>query len=526
MTITPLGSPTPQVEPDLIDALRADLTAHDYTVDGVAEQLGPLAAAALHREQAVPALEETAKAQTPLATLIRAFFLGAPVPRRELDAALPGLGVDGAVRLHLATAAGAGPDDEVCATVDLRPYAVNDARGDVSWWLSSDLGELATGQALRADHVLGAGGASLTLAQITVRDDRTRVWDLGTGCGIQALHASRHSQQVVATDIAPRALDFARFNLALAQVGSVELRAGSMFDPVAGEQFDLVVSNPPFVITPRAATDLPDYEYRDGGLGGDDIVRNLVTNVGDVLAPGGIAQLLGNWEHRRGEPWEDRVGQWLEESGLDGWVIQREVLDPAEYAETWLRDGGLTPERTPEQWASSYRTWLQDFAARGVEGIGMGMVVLRRPELDVGELGAARESRWRRLEERTDPLHMPLGPTIAAALTAHEWLDQHDDDALIASRLVAAADVSEERHYVPGSADPTVIILRQGGGFGRSIRASTGLSALVGASDGELQVGQILAAIAALTGSTTAAVTAELLEPLRGLIQDGLLIPA
>src|SRR5690606_14671512 len=172
--------------------------------------------------------------------------------------------------------------------------------------------------------------------------------DLGTGCGIQALHAAGHSAHVVATDISDRALAFARFNAALAGV-DLDLRLGSMLEPVAGEPdgFDLVVSNPPFVITPRAAGVLL-YEYRDGGRAGDDVVRDLVTGVGRVLAPGGVAQLLGNWEHRRGQDWRERVGQWVDASGLDAWIVQREVQDSAEYAETWLRDGGTTPERDPD----------------------------------------------------------------------------------------------------------------------------------------------------------------------------------
>jgi methylase of polypeptide subunit release factors len=130
-------------------------------------------------------------------------------------------------------------------------------------------------------------------------------------------------------------------------------------DPVAGERFDLVISNPPFVITPRAA-DLPGYEYRDAGRVGDALVRELVTGVGDVLVPGGVAQFLGNWEHRRGQPWQDRVGAWLDASGLDGWVLQREVQDPAGYAELWLRDGGR-PEQA--RYRAAYRAWLEDFAA-------------------------------------------------------------------------------------------------------------------------------------------------------------------
>ena len=112
-----------------------------------------------------------------------------------------------------------------------------------------------------------------------------------------------------------------------------------MLEPVAGQEFDLIVSNPPFVITPRDP-DMPTYEYRDGGGHGDSVVEHLVTHLGAHLAPGGIAQLLGNWEIVGDGAWTDRLGQWARRSGVDVWVVQRDVQDPAQYAETWARDGG------------------------------------------------------------------------------------------------------------------------------------------------------------------------------------------
>ncbi|MGC5168150.1 DUF7059 domain-containing protein [Luteimicrobium sp. DT211] len=535
--------PAPRTDPRLLDALRADLDAARFTVGGVESVLGPLAAAALHREQDVPAVRATTAAlrrpdPEPVAVLTHAFVLGRPVPRRLLDAALPGLGSEGAVRLGIAHASGSGADDEVLAAVDLRPYEAVDAAGDVTWWLASDLGELQTGVRLAADHVLGAGGASTTLAQVTMRTPVGRVLDLGTGCGIQALHAARHAGAVVATDISARALAFAAFNVSLnrpplAEVpraeayvaeGGVELREGSMLEPAAGEEFDLVVSNPPFVITPHTGSPLPDYEYRDGGRSGDAVVRDLVREVGSVLAPGGVAQLLGNWEHRRGEPWTERVGAWLDEAGLDGWVVQREVQDPAEYAETWIRDGGTTPEREPGTWARAYGAWLDDFASRDVEAIGFGIVTLRRPD----PAGAADgRVTLRRLEEHTGPVRQPLGGHLAASLRAHDRLvGLGTSSALAGTRLVVAGDVTEERYLTPGAADPNVLLLRQGDGFGRAVHASTALAALTGACDGELTVGQLTSAIAALFEVPADDLASELFPAVRGLVEDGFLTPA
>lgn len=505
----------PVVVPALVEALRTDLEAAAYRVERVEELLGPVAAGALDRGEALPALRATAASDDPAAVLTRCFVLGVPVPAAALAAALPRTGVAGAERLGLVVAAGTGPDDDVRACVDLRPYAASDGAGEAAWWVASDLGEIATGGALRTDHVLGVGGASVTLAQATVRDPRGRVLDLGTGCGVQALHASRHAAHVVATDLSARALAFARLTTALAGLDEdrVTLRQGSMLEPVAGQEFDLVVSNPPFVITPRRA-DVPAYDYRDGRRAGDDLVRDLVTGVGAVLAPGGVAQLLANWEVRDGEEWHERVGAWVDASGLDAWVVQRDEQDPAQYAETWIRDGGTTPADR-DAWAVRYGAWLDDLASRDVASVGFGIVTLRRPRGDRPTL--------RRLEQQSGALRQPLGPVLAAGLAAHDAVTALTDDALADLRLTVAPDVTEERYLEPGAVDPRVVLLRQGGGFGRAVQAGTALAAFVGACDGELTAGQIVGALGALLDVPAADVAADVLPTVRGLVADGLL---
>ncbi|WP_233251435.1 DUF7059 domain-containing protein [Serinibacter arcticus] len=519
-----MTSSVPVTDPTLLDALRSDLRSADYTLDGVRSLLGPVAADALDREEALPARVVTASALASgadgRATLLRLFQLGEDVTRAALDAVLPTLRTAGAERLGLVATQGADDGDAVRAVVDLSPYAAVDAAGEVDWWIASDLGEVARRGALPENFVLGVGGASRTLAQITVREPRGSVLDVGTGCGIQALHASRHAGAVVATDIDARALAYARFNAALAGV-RLDLREGSMLEPVLGETFDLVVSNPPFVITPRGEAGVGEFTYRDGGAVGDDVVRSLVTSVGSVLAPGGVAQLLGNWEHRRGEDWAERVGGWLTESGLDGWVVQREVQDPAQYAELWLRDGGITPDRDRARFEGAYAAWLADLDRRGVEGIGFGLVTLRRPAL-----AGAAVSPWRRVEEITGTVAQPLGATIARVLDAVDLVRDLTSEALLGRRWQVAGDVTDERYFTPGEASPRVMLLRAGGGFARTVRTETGLAAFVGACDGELTGVQIVAALGTLLEVDAAALAAELEPQLRGLITDGLLLPA
>ncbi len=92
-------------------------------------------------------------------------MLGIPVDATDLDAALPTLATDGAEALGLVVR-GVDPAerDTVRPRLDLRPYSAVDSAGVVSWWIASDLGELALGGAIPEEHVLGVGGASTTLS--------------------------------------------------------------------------------------------------------------------------------------------------------------------------------------------------------------------------------------------------------------------------------------------------------------------------------------------------------------------------
>jgi methylase of polypeptide subunit release factors len=484
--------------------LAADLSAARFTVDALGELWGEDVAAALHRGQRVPALRALSAVELveapPLATLARAFVLGLPVVPSALAAALPVLGFEGAVALGLV-------DDAGAPLLDLRPYSFVDGSGVVSWWIASDLGELALGHAIPEQHVLGVGGASTTLSGLMVSRPVDLALDLGTGCGIQALHAARHAKRVIATDISERALELARFNAELNGVANIEFRLGSLFEPVP-ERFGHVVSNPPFVITPRGAEGVPAYEYRDGGMVGDALVASVIKDVEAHLEPGGVAQLLGNWEYGSQDGLA-RVEQWVRFTGLDAWVVERERQDVEQYAETWIRDGGT---RSGAEFDRLYGAWLDDFAARGVTHVGFGYVTLRRPVTGTPTL--------RRFEVLDGPI--AGAPDVSALLTAHDWLRDRD---LLAESLTVAPDVTEQRHYWPGDEHPTVMDLRQGSGFARTVPLGTALAAVVGACDGSLPLGAICDAVAQLLEVDAAELTAEVLPQVRELVLTGLLLP-
>jgi hypothetical protein len=486
-------APVPGV-PDVVlaPALREALTSAVYTFDAVGDLLGTTGRLALARNETTPALRRTTDG-SPLATLVRLFLLQTEVDRAAADRALAGL-VDPLVASGLLVGAGG----EVRALLDCRPYADDDH----DWWVVSDLTPGLDGQQIRVahDHVLGVSSASTSLAQLTLREPVGRALDLGTGCGVQALHLSGHAAEVVATDVNPRALAVAAFNAALNDV-RVDVRDGSLWEPVADERFDLITTNPPFVISP--ATD-ERLVYRDSGLPGDQVVEAIVRGAPARLTDDGWCQVLANWAITTDQPWDDRLAAWLD-PGCDALVVQREVLDPASYVELWLRDAG---RHSAPGYLEAYDAWLGWFEREGIEGVGFGWVNLHRG-------GSARE-----LLDWPHAVEQPIATAI------RDWGRAVRLDVGLDDRLVTRADVQQETLGAPGAEDPEAIVLRQQTGLRRARRADTVEAALAGACDGELTLGQILDAVAHLLERDREELRAAYLPVVRELVAEGYLAPA
>lgn len=490
----------PHLDPASADALRTALLRAGYTTDGVRDLLGPHAHSALSRGEPEPAARATRDAGE-LGVLVRLLLLGATEPDAAVAAAL--------APWTPAAAAAAGllrrDGDGWAAALDLRPHG--DEAGD--WWVLSDLDQ---GPQQR-DHVTGVGAASLTLAAMTVRRPVGTLLDLGTGCGVQALHATRHAAAVTATDVAPRALAFAAANFLLNGV-DVELLEGSWFEPVRERRFDQIVSNPPFVPGPARV----DYLYRDSGREGDDALADLVREVPQHLTDGGVAQLLGAWLHRRGEDWTERVRSWLP-PGVDAWVVQRDVSDPALHVGTWQRDAGVDPA-SPEGRAQAAQ-WLDWMAARDVEAVGFGLVTLRR-------LPTSQDSGTVVFEDVRGAFGDPLGPEVAGWLDRVAWLAAHtDDEALLDARLRLGDDVVLERTATAGDEgwiDTAAAVVRTTGPRWRH-EVDEVAAALLAGCRGSLRLRDLIELLAVAHDRPVDALVAATLPAVRELVRHGVLLP-
>ena len=478
-----------------IERLRDDLVVAGYTLDGLSERLGEPALAGLARNSSVAASRALGDDRDPQAAAVRLWLLQQPVDAGDLAgwASLDGLRAAGLVT----------GDSELRAGIELKPHGSDRREG----WICSDATPLdgRVGQP-REDFVLGASPASTTLSQLVPPGRYGRALDLGTGCGIQALHLD--AAEIVATDLNPRALALARISLGLSGIPA-DLRLGSLYDPVETETFDLIATNPPYVMSPPGDARLV---YREGNDTADGLVRQVVTGGADRLSDGGVLTVHGNWAVTAGQTWAERLDDWIRPTGCDALVMQRELLDPFEYVEIWLTDAGLAG--TPE-YLDRYNAWLDYFAATGIEAVGMGWIALRK---------SGREHPELRFDDWPHAVHQPVGQAFSDFFGA-VGPARLAEPAFLAQRGQTHAGLVQETVGSPGATDPQHLVLRQPVGFGRAVEVDTALAAIVGACDGDLPLGVLVGAVAGLLDVDAEALRDEVLPPLRRLVADGYLLP-
>jgi len=480
---------------DQADALRARLAEVGYTTERLEETLGggrisfSPADLAVHDRRLAPA--------QPFDTLVRLFLLGQTLPADDVALALGSLDADELRRGGWLDETDGG----VRAPVKVVPH------GDLL--IASDRD---TDGPLDTDWVAGIHPPSVTLAKLTVRRRVARALDVGTGNGIQALLAARHAEAVVATDVNPRALVIAELNANLNGVSNIEFRCGSYFEPVASERFDLITCNPPYVISPEHR-----YAYRDSGLVGDTVSRQVVEQAAQHLNPGGFAQVLINWVHPP-EDWWTTLESWVEDCGSDSWLLHFGSDDPISYAAGWLSP---VARQDSDRFRHEFDRWLDYLADLGVKAIAHGAVILRRR--------SARSSWVRRDEVPIDRLEQ-ASEHIQRVFETQEEIERLDDerqllDAVLA--LVARPHLAQSLTCRDGTTEleTTVLSLDEGLGFRTGLDHHT--ARLVALLDGHRPLRQVLAQQAddmGLDGDDAARFETAALPVVRRLLELGFLI--
>jgi methylase of polypeptide subunit release factors len=456
---------------DATDAacLRQALTAAGYTSAGLADSAGG------------------PEPGTPLDTLLQVFEYGRTVPAARLRKALAPLTLDRAAAAGIIEKC---PDGGRGALY-IQPYH--------QWWVLADPPARFRRGPLRKDHVVEVGQVPAVLARAVVRDPVRSALDLCCGSGVQSLLLSGHAEAVTGADLNPRALTFAAATAALNGV-DWRLICGNLMEPVAGQQFDLVVSNPPFIIRPGGV----DYLYRDAGLPGDQLGAHLAAAAPGLLNAGGYMQYMASWVHISGQDWTERVASWIAGTGMDAWIIQLDIQEPADYVRAWSADPGAPIDRA----------WFDWLRQQHVEAISCGLITLR----NVGRADAVI---------RADDLagHDVLGSDVSAWFSRHDWLRDHD---LLACHFRAVDGLRlQSTSYLHGGAwQNDRHQLTTPAGPRRTDQVSDLIVAIVAACDGKLPVGEQLAKLAAQLGVGSAELRAAAIPAITELIEHHVIEPA
>jgi methylase of polypeptide subunit release factors len=432
---------------------------------------------------------------SPVNTLLRLFTLGDSLSG---DEALRTLGdaIHGLLEIGFLEAGGG----VVRSLYQIQPVA--------DGWVASDFPKRHEDDI--PDFVMGIGLSSMLLASLAP-PVTGRVLELACGIGWLAGNLAKTGLPVVATDINPRALALARFSAKLCGVRGIDFRHGDGFSAVAGEEFDLIVSNPPYVQSPGG-----QMVYKESQPG-DSICARLLRDVPGHLAPGGIAMILINWTHATDEDWTSAPLSWVAADGTRRWLFQTECSSPADYAWKWI---SVDPRFQGEQAAKEeIRRWLTFYQQSGVKRISGGFMVIQKCQPG-GE--------WTRTDSRAlDKIDAIAGIEVRRILENQTW-------------LVGDHDLLETRFEVPDGVRAEARMNLGPDGWNRETIRLTSPARL--SYDGQIDENILRLLAIVREGKTPAAMVAEILERpefsavpdireritelVRDLVSHGILIPS
>ena len=433
----------------------------------------------------------------PQATLIRLFLVGVPVPLEAFRRAVAPMDPRQWAALGLVEIEA----DAVRRLVVLTPFG--------PFLLVHD--PASTEGYPRPDHVMGISSTTVAFAAMLVRPPAQRTLDLGTGNGYLALLAAEHSRGVLATDVNPRAVAMARFNAMLNRAENLETAQGSLYEPAGDQRFDLIASNPPFVVSPQEGL-----MYRDSGLHGDAICERVVRGAPGHLAEGGFAQVICNWVRIAGQDWVERLSGWFEGSDCDVWIVHSFSEEPGEYAQHWLGQPGPTP---PHEFAEAFERWMDYYERNRIEAVDAGFINLRR---------RSGGRNWVRIDRDRNP-DPYTGAVILRGFVAADLVERiQDDGALLAMTLRCRPDLTVSQRLQPSESGWSVAGaectldagLRFEGDFNPAVFHFLTLCR------GDLPVSGVLEQTAARLGQDADEIRRECLDTVRSLTIQGFLWPA
>ena len=484
-------------EADILGVRNAFASAGFHEA-GIAETFGVRSIPAIKDVSPEAALRSTFQA-TPLNTLARLFIMGLPVPPVSAATAFQGAALDRLIQGGLLRDKGG----KLYAAVKITPIDGMLIAFDRTW--EEDETEAP-------DHVMGPSDSARLLAGLVIRGEFGSMLDVGAGCGFLTFLAARNCKRVVATDLNPRAAAFVDLNARLNGIANIEARTGDLFAPVTGERFDLIISNPPFVISPEDRL-----VYLNGGMKADAFCQKIAGEAPAYLNEGGHFQMLCNWVENADREWQDRLQGWFRGTGCDTWVLRSSTTDPVSYARNWMKLGHTGAGSDD---AARLEAWLEYYREEKVSAIGGGAVVMRK---------RSGGDNWFRSFDGPPRLSGQCGEEVLERMRALDRMARalKDEAALMAARFRISPNARLTQECAPSESGwalqkATVQIIQ---GFAYLEEIDNLFGELLVSCDGKRTLREAIDRTANALGLDAADIPPETAEVVRQLVDEGFLIP-
>lgn len=486
--------------PEDVRAVREVFEQANFNERAIIEHVGKSSVSALSICEG-PHLEWLTRHGQPLDTLIRLFVGNLAVPIPAARAAVKPTELSMWLELGLLKQV---DGEMVRRGVQITPYD--------GFYVASD-NSVAGNSDVNKDYVMGIATSTLMLGLFTVRNHSTHTLDLGCGGGYQAFRAARHSDQVIASDFVPRACNLARFNVQLNGIENVEVRQGDMFASVEGERFDLIVANPPFVISPSSK-----FSFRDNPRGGEGICREVAREAGRFLNEGGHCQFLASWIHPRGRDWKARLAEWFEDNGCDVWVLAEHNEPAAVHASNWL-----WPQfgRQPEIFAREYEQWIRFYEEQEIESISFGLITMRKRASTTGHMLRIDEAPKRKIG--------PCGSDFVRGFALFDYLNELSSERdLLSAKLRVSPHVRLIQECIAEDEGWQVVHaqLRKAKGMGYTAAIDMTTAAMLAHCNGTLTLGEVIEALGGMLGVASDELEPVILRSAAEMISRSFLWPA
>ncbi len=390
-------------------------------------------------------------------------------------------------------------EERVLPLVRITPYRKLFVVSDREW----------TAEALpRPDVVSGLTSSSRRMADFTIRCGADCTLDLGTGTGVQAMLVAKHSKQVVATDINPRALEFARFNAALNGIDNIEFIEGDRFEAVEGRTFDLILSNMALSVSPASG-----HAYVDNPMDGDESLRQFIQTAPSYLNQGGYAQTVCNWVQLNGESWTSRLSDRLKRAGYDASVVRSQSSSPADYARSCLN--GYDTSKVEQLFGD----WISDCEKQGIESIDSGLITMRRSD---------RQPNWLRIDAKVPKIFPDAGAHVARCFWLQDFLSRVPDLELLNEVLYLSPSVELTQTNKPTIAGWQLLSceLTMTRGIAYTVKLDPAIARVLAACNGRLRLDHLMHAVAMADGEDVGVIVTRYLGAIRQLVMLGFLWPA